>query len=59
MLVWTISIRDRQNARAKGGDELMDQSGAMRKYRWLSLLLLVPLLPVILVARGKGSNHRP
>ena len=50
MLVWAISLGNRQNARAEMKDELADRQGAMRKYRRQSLLLLVPFLPLLLMA---------
>jgi len=43
MLVYTISIANRERARAELGDELNNQRAAMSRYRRLSVVLLVPL----------------
>ena len=52
MLAYTISIANKQNGRAELGEELQNRRRAMTKYRWLSLLLLVPLaLPVLVITR--------
>jgi hypothetical protein len=67
MVVWTLSIRSRQNARQELGEELGDLNRAMTRFRRQSLALLLPLLPVFLVitarmdrsrARSAGSSPR-
>ena len=52
MLAYTLSIGNKQNAQAELADELREKRKAMSKYRRLSVLLLVPLLVPILIARG-------
>jgi len=52
MFAYTISIANKQNARAELGEELKESRRAMAKYRRLSLLPLVPLsLPVLSIVR--------
>ena len=58
MLWWTIAIGSRENARHEIGPELADRSAAMAKYRRVSLLLLVPLLPIGLVVARRGQMRR-
>ena len=50
MLAFTISLANRENARAELADELTELRRAMSKYRRLSLLLLVPLSVPLLIA---------
>ena len=58
MLSWSIAIAKKQNARAELGDELTDKRGAMAKYRRESLVLLVPLLPLVLIGADKRRKSR-
>ena len=58
MLVYTLAIANRQNAKAQMADELVERQRAMAKYRRLSLLLFVPLLvPILAVIREPTSKH--
>jgi len=43
MLIYVVSIGNREKARAELGDELTQQRRALAKYRKLSVLLLMPL----------------
>jgi hypothetical protein len=54
MLAYTLSISDRESARAELGDELSDKPAAMSKYRRQSLLLLIPLAAPILALTSPG-----
>jgi hypothetical protein len=45
MLAYTLSIANKESARAELAGELSDKAGAMAKYRRQSLLLLVPFAP--------------
>jgi hypothetical protein len=59
MLAYTVSLANKDGARAKLGDELTDKAGAMAKYRRQSLLLLVPIVVPILALthrRAIGSH---
>jgi hypothetical protein len=53
MLVSTISIGSRENAGAEIREELADSRAAMAKLRRVSLGLLVPLLPIWILARTR------
>jgi hypothetical protein len=58
MLVYTLAIANKQNARAEIADELADKRKAMSKYRRKSLLLFVPLLvPILAVTRESTGKH--
>lgn len=59
MLTWAIAIRNPQNARSELGDELVDKAKAMAKYRRQSLVLLIPIVPLVLAIRGKQRDKRP
>jgi hypothetical protein len=47
MLAYTLSIANRDEARAELGDELSQRREAMAKYRRISILLLVPLFAAV------------
>ncbi len=62
LLLYTITIRNRGNARLEMGDELNDKARTMSRYRTQSLLLLVPLAVAILAIvqaanRGRSVTH--
>ena len=57
MLVYAVSIANKQNAEAELGNELAQKQRAMSKYRRLSLLMLVPLLlPNLAVMRRRPPS---
>jgi hypothetical protein len=58
MLAYTLSIANKESARAELGSELSDKPAAMSKYRRRSLLLLVPL-SVPLLALIRRRTHGP
>jgi hypothetical protein len=60
MLIYTLSIANKENAQAELGYELVEKRRAMSKYRRLSLLLLVPfVLPILAISRASlRSRHR-
>ena len=51
MLYFTVLLANRQNAIDVLGIELENQRVAMSKYRKVSLLLLIPLLPLLFALR--------
>ena len=53
MLVWTIVISNRDNARAEMGKELDDRPQAMARYFRISLVLLIPFFPIVLIVRQR------
>jgi hypothetical protein len=53
MLAWAIAISSKQNAQRELGRELTEKRRAMAKYRRQSLVLLIPLLPLSLMATQK------
>ena len=53
LLAFTVSLANRENARAELAEEVVEPRRAMSKYRRLSVLLLVPLAVPLLVAIGK------
>jgi hypothetical protein len=58
MVLWTLSIRSRKNAREELGDELADPKTAMARFRRQSLALLIPLMPVVLAVAGRMERTR-
>lgn len=58
MLGWATAIVNKENARAELGRELTDQRHALSKYRRQSLFLLVPLLPLGLMATQRRKSGR-
>jgi hypothetical protein len=56
MFLYSISIANRNNARAELGTELIEKRNVMAKYRRISLLLLVPLVPPVLAVCGRGDS---
>lgn len=60
MLSWAVSIRNKRKAQAELGGELSELRRAMAKYRRQSLLLLVPGLPLAVVAiQERSRTTRP
>ncbi len=53
MICYALQIRNRENAAAILGAELAKKREAMSKYRRVSLILLVPILPCALAALGR------
>lgn len=53
MLIFSVSIGNREQARAELGDELSQPRVAIAKYRKLSLLLLVPFVVPVLAFNRK------
>ncbi len=57
MLMWTIAIGSRENARREVAPERAGKSAAMAKYRRVSLALLVPLLPIGLMVAQRARKR--
>ena len=58
MLVYAIAFTKGRSARAELGEELDDKRAAIAKYRRQSLLLLVPVLPVVIALRRHTQRTR-
>jgi hypothetical protein len=57
MMAYTLSIANRDSARAELGAELSNTPSAMAKYRRHSVLLLVPLSVAILVLIKRRASE--
>ena len=54
MLIYTISIANRQQARAELREELTQQPQVVVQYRRLSILFLIPFfVPIVAIARSR------
>jgi hypothetical protein len=59
MLWWAIRIGSRERARMEIAGELTDVQRAFAKFRRQSLVLLVPVLPLVLAVAGRNARPAP
>ena len=59
LLVYGVAVTKGKSALAEIGDELKDKQRAMAKYRYESILLLIPLLVPIIALALERANARP